>query len=235
MSPAQQSSPTSVRLVYLVFGRIVPMVFFVLLLVLQVELLAPDLRTELDRFPDIESGLVAVNDVLQVAFVGGIALIYLVRKPSTVQRHQPTAVLVAFYASFILLTIRPLQNALGISVGRPGRVLLLASLVLVLAGLAFTIYALAYLRLSFSIVPEARELITGGPYRLARHPIYLGEITTGLGIVLGLMTWFSAALWLSMIVAQLIRSRYEEDVLEEAFPEYATYARRTKRLVPWLV
>jgi protein-S-isoprenylcysteine O-methyltransferase Ste14 len=235
MSPAQQSSPTSVRLVYLVFGRIVPMVFFVLLLVLQVELLAPDLRTALDRFPDIESWLVAVNDVLQIAFVGGIALIYLVRKPPTVRRHQPVAVLVAFYASFILLTIRPLQNALGISVGRPGRVLLLASLVLVLAGLAFTIYALAYLRLSFSIVPEARELITGGPYRLARHPIYLGEITTGLGIVIGLMTWFSAALWLSMIVAQLIRSRYEEDVLEEAFPEYATYARRTKRLVPWLV
>ena len=235
MSPAQRSSPTSVRLVYLVFGRIVPMVFFVLLLVLQVELLAPDLRTALDRFPDIESGLVAVNDVLQVAFVGGIALIYLVRKPPTVRRHQPAAVLVAFYASFILLTIRPLQNALGISVGRPGRVLLLASLVLVLAGLAFTVYALAYLRLSFSIVPEARELVTGGPYRLARHPIYLGEITTGLGIVLGLMTWFSAALWLSMIVAQLIRSRYEEDVLKEAFPEYATYARRTNRLVPWLV
>ena len=178
--------------------------------------------------------MVAVNRVLQVVFVGGIALIYLVRKPPTVRRHQPVAVGVAFYASFILLALLPLQKLVGVPDGIPGRLALLGSDVLVLTGLAISVYSLYHLRLSFSIVPEARELVTGGPYRLVRHPIYLGEITTGFGIVLGLWTWFAAVLWLSMIVAQLVRTRYEEAVLEETFPEYAVYARNTKRVIPWL-
>jgi protein-S-isoprenylcysteine O-methyltransferase Ste14 len=111
----------------------------------------------------------------------------------------------------------------------------LASAILTLAGLAFSVYALAHLRLSFSITPEARELVTGGPYMVVRHPIYLGEITTGLGIAIGVMTWFAFALWISMVIAELARTRYEEDVLRQAFPEYERYRHRTRRLIPWLL
>ena len=48
-------------------------------------------------------------------------------------------------------------------------------------GLAYSVWGLAYLRRSFSIVPEARRLVTGGPYALSRHPVYLGEIIGAMG------------------------------------------------------
>jgi protein-S-isoprenylcysteine O-methyltransferase Ste14 len=84
-------------------------------------------------------------------------------------------------------------------------------------------------------MPEARDLVTGGPYKLVRHPIYLGELITALGIVIGVLTWFALAVWLSMVIAELLRTRYEEDVLRQAFPEYKTYSRTAKRLIPWLL
>jgi protein-S-isoprenylcysteine O-methyltransferase Ste14 len=49
------------------------------------------------------------------------------------------------------------------------------------------------------------------------------------------MTWFALAVWLSMVIAELLRTRYEEDVLRQAFPEYKTYSRTAKRLIPWLL
>ncbi len=234
MNAAHVTPDASKRLAFLLFGRLLPLAFFALLLVVQAQLMVPDIGKAMGRFPDPDSTLLAASRVVQLLFVGGIALIYLVRKPPAGTRHQALAVIFAFYASFILLALRPLQGALGLAGGEPGRTTLVVSDVLVLAGLVISAFSLYYLRLSFSIVPEARELVTGGPYRLIRHPIYLGEITTGLGIVLGMWTWFAAALWLTMVVAQLVRTRYEEDVLLESFPEYADYARRTKRVIPWL-
>ena len=50
-------------------------------------------------------------------------------------------------------------------------------------GITWALYSLSYLGRRFSIVPEARGLVIDGPYRLARHPIYLGEILAGFGLV----------------------------------------------------
>jgi protein-S-isoprenylcysteine O-methyltransferase Ste14 len=224
----------SKRFAFLVYGRILPLAFFTVLMVGQAILLQPDIAIAISRFPDADSVLLAVTRAVQLVFVGGIALVYLLRKPAIGRRHGGLAVAIAFYASFVLLALRPLQSLAGVPDGSPGRQLLIVSDVLILAGLLFSVYSLYYLRLSFSIVPEARALVTGGPYRLVRHPIYLGEITTGLGIAIGFWTWFAAVVWVTMVVAQLVRTRYEEDVLIEGFPEYAEYSRHTKRVIPWL-
>jgi protein-S-isoprenylcysteine O-methyltransferase Ste14 len=235
LNAAPATSNNSSQLAFLVLGRLVPLVFFALLLVVQAELVGPDVVAAFQRFPDADSALLAANRVLSVLFVGGIALIYLVRKPPAGKLHQPLAVVISFYASFILLALLPVQGLLGIGAAHPTGPVLLTSAVLALAGLAFSVYSLAHLRLSFSIMPEARDLVTGGPYKLVRHPIYLGELITALGIVIGVMTWFALAVWLSMVIAELLRTRYEEDVLRQAFPEYKTYSRTAKRLIPWLL
>ena len=111
-------------------------------------------------------------------------------------------------------------------------VLYLASLLLVIGGTLVAICALVVLGRSISILPEARRLVTWGPYALVRHPLYLGEIVALAGVAIEyLSVW--ALLLLGLICAfQLQRMKYEELVLAQSFPEYGDYMTRTARLVP---
>ncbi len=93
------------------------------------------------------------------------------------------------------------------------------------ASLLFAIRPLWYLRKSFSIEPVARELVTTGPYGFARHPIYTTYLFAYLGLWIStprpavtvvLLVWF----WLL-----LRRIKFEENVLESVYPEYASYRR----------
>src|SRR5262245_18718878 len=107
-----------------------------------------------------------------------------------------------------------------------------ASLLLVAIGFALAVYAFSYLNRSASIMPEARRLVTGGPYRWLRHPVYLFEEIGVIGLALPFASIW-ALLWLLVHVAcQLQRMKNEELVLRGAFPDYDDYARNTARLIP---
>jgi protein-S-isoprenylcysteine O-methyltransferase Ste14 len=73
----------------------------------------------------------------------------------------------------------------------------------------------------------------GGPYSLSRHPVYLGEIVTVIGINLATAGWPGALAIAGVIVCQLLRMRWEEEVLRRAFPDdYPGYALRVPRYFP---
>ena len=82
---------------------------------------------------------------------------------------------------------------------------------------------------SFSIVPEARKLVTAGPYAWARHPLYAAEIVIVLGLMLQYRQPWAALMGAAVIALQVTRTVFEERVLTEAFPEYADYRGRVKR------
>jgi protein-S-isoprenylcysteine O-methyltransferase Ste14 len=103
---------------------------------------------------------------------------------------------------------------------------------LALSGTLLTAYSLLVLGRSFSIVPEARRLVTSGPYRFVRHPVYAFEEVAVLGIAAQHVQPASAALLLVHFAFQLTRMHYEERVLASTFPEYQAYAARTARLIP---
>jgi protein-S-isoprenylcysteine O-methyltransferase Ste14 len=108
----------------------------------------------------------------------------------------------------------------------------IVSTLLTLSGNAFAIVVLVQLRESFSIMAEARQLVTAGVYRRVRHPLYLAEEIAAIGVV---MQFFSP--WTALILAvqfgfQLRRMGNEEVILSEIFPEYLAYRERTARLVP---
>ena len=108
----------------------------------------------------------------------------------------------------------------------------MVSTLLVLFGSAAAIVTLLRLGRSFSMMAEARRLVTAGPYRYVRHPLYLAEELAIVGLS---MQFFSAATALILVVQiafQLRRMHNEEAVLAETFPEYAAYQRRTARLLP---
>jgi len=113
---------------------------------------------------------------------------------------------------------------------------LFAANVLLAGGLLFAIASLAFLGRCFGILPDVRGLVTRGPYRIVRHPLYLGELTALLGIALGAERWALAVpLWLVCLGLQIVRTGYEERSLQAEFPEYGPYAARTKRLIPGVV
>lgn len=108
-----------------------------------------------------------------------------------------------------------------------------AAAALVGAGFALSLAVLARLGRSFSVVPEARRLVTTGPYALCRHPLYLVEQIALLGVCLQYAQPWSALLLSAQFAFQLARMRDEERILSAAFPaEYAAYAARTARLIP---
>ena len=76
------------------------------------------------------------------------------------------------------------------------------------------------------------ELVTSGPYRLVRHPIYAGVLAAGVGTAVALNWWWLAVFGLAAIYF-VYAARVEERYLEERFPEtYPAYRRSTKMLVP---
>lgn len=106
------------------------------------------------------------------------------------------------------------------------------SVVLIFGGSLGAVWTLQSLGRSFSILPEARTLITTGPYAYVRHPLYVWEATAVLGTALQFLQPWALLLWVLSLVLQFVRSGFEERVLEAQFPEYAGYRQRTRRFVP---
>jgi protein-S-isoprenylcysteine O-methyltransferase Ste14 len=108
----------------------------------------------------------------------------------------------------------------------------LVATMLTLLGSAAAVVALLQLGRSFSMMAEARRLVTSGPYRFVRHPLYLAEELSVIGLFLQFASLWTAALFAVQIAFQLRRMHNEENVLTASFPEYAAYRRRTARLIP---
>ncbi|MGC2200437.1 MAG: isoprenylcysteine carboxylmethyltransferase family protein [Stellaceae bacterium] len=107
-----------------------------------------------------------------------------------------------------------------------------ASMLLILCGTVLATIVLARLGRSFSVMAEARELVTSGVYRYVRHPLYLAEEIATIGSILQYLSGWTAAMLAVQIAFQLRRMHNEEVVLMEIFPEYAAYKQTTARIIP---
>ena len=95
-----------------------------------------------------------------------------------------------------------------------------------------TLWGLWTLRRCFSITVEARQLVTCGPYRWIRHPVYLGEILTAVAVMLWRLSFYSVVIFCLFVVIQFMRARWEEEKLGRAFPGYRAYAAHTCWFIP---
>lgn len=107
------------------------------------------------------------------------------------------------------------------------------------AGAAFVVRSRAALGPAWSLVPKAHDstgLVTTGPYRLVRHPIYFGLCLITAGEALAFGSWPALTIVLFAIVPTFAwRARAEEDLLGRTFGDrYAVYRQRTKMIIPYL-
>jgi protein-S-isoprenylcysteine O-methyltransferase Ste14 len=207
----------------LVFSRVLPALFFSVFLARQLIFVWGSLNSA--HTPN--DYLYLFQQLLALAYFTMLVVLYSTRLPRRGTDHRLAVVFIAFTGTF---------SAIGASF-LPGGArrdgLILVGDILATAGLAYSVWGLAYLRRSFSIIPEARRLVTGGPYSLSRHPVYLGEIATAIGVNLAGAGWLGGLAVAYFIGCEILRMRWEEGVLSRAFPDdYPPYKRRVPRYFP---
>lgn len=108
-----------------------------------------------------------------------------------------------------------------------------------LLGIALGIWALVTMTVrNLTILPDIRAgspLVTHGPYRYIRHPMYtaLGLLT--LALLLDAFSMERLIIWGILVGDLWIKLNYEEQLLIRHFREYKDYQRQTKRLIPFIL
>lgn len=163
--------------------------------------------------------------VLTLGFNALIIWAYFRRGPATKTARSVGAVAAALAGTFSPLALPFLGS------GAPALQVAAGEVVLAM-GLLFSVWSIQVLDRSFSIFPQARVLVSKGPYSHIRHPLYLGEIVATLGVAIALGGWAPMIGWAFIVALQMYRSVEEEKLLSEALPDYREYQRQTARIIP---
>jgi protein-S-isoprenylcysteine O-methyltransferase Ste14 len=94
----------------------------------------------------------------------------------------------------------------------------------------------AFGRRSYHAVADPTEggLMTGGPYRHIRHPIYAAMCLFTLAGVAGHWSWTSGLFCALVLASAVMRIFCEEALVTARYPEYAQYAATTWRMIPYV-
>ena len=136
-----------------------------------------------------------------------------------------------FYA--LLLVVGPLEAAL-IGGAPDGRVV---GAIAFAAGVACYRWGATTLgdALSPLVSPHPHgRLVTAGPYRIVRHPMYLGQLLIAFGAPATLGCRAAFAVSFAAAIVLVVRVRMEENLLARTYADYSSYRARSKRLVPFL-
>jgi protein-S-isoprenylcysteine O-methyltransferase Ste14 len=176
--------------------------------------------------PDGGVVIAALARVSQWMFVALLAILPVVRLRPVAKSDHILPRLVALFAVGMLPMFMLLERAPASLVFNS------VSVFLSVTASVMSVVTLSFLGRSLSVMPEARQLVTSGPYAIVRHPLYLCEILGLVAIVLQYRSILAIALFVLAVSLQMARARWEEAVLARAFPAFAAYRLHTPFLVP---
>jgi protein-S-isoprenylcysteine O-methyltransferase Ste14 len=87
----------------------------------------------------------------------------------------------------------------------------------------------------FAANPTEGGLVTSGPYRFLRHPIYASVIWAVWAGAIANWNIINGILAFTLTAGGVIRMVSEERLLRVRYPEYEDYARRTRRVIPFVL
>lgn len=109
------------------------------------------------------------------------------------------------------------------------------AIALLCAGIVLALWSRASLGRSFTPFPKPIEggaHVVSGPYRFVRHPMYFAVLLSLAGWSVLWESFTGALLTVATFVVLDLKAAREERWLEEAYPGYAEYRRRTRKLIP---
>jgi protein-S-isoprenylcysteine O-methyltransferase Ste14 len=150
--------------------------------------------------------------------------------------HLPIVVNIAACGVFLTLLLVRSEDAQGV---RP-LLLAIAGSVVAAGGSAIVLLSRSELGSAWSFVPKAAEqsgLVMTGPYRLVRHPIYLGMSMVAAGQAIAFNSGQAfLVVWAGVIPSFVWRACEEEAFLTNFFGDrYESYRRRTRMIIPYLL
>jgi protein-S-isoprenylcysteine O-methyltransferase Ste14 len=157
---------------------------------------------------------------------GGAPLSVTLKRPDFVLRTASilacigmAGVLIALFAMRLLFSANPL--VVGLQVG--------ALILVVWARLAF-----GWRSFHAAATPTQGGLVTHGPYRYIRHPIYTAVCLFGWAGIVANWSWRACICGCILLLSGLVRIFCEERLVSARYPEYADYASRTWRMIPYV-
>lgn len=155
-----------------------------------------------------------------------MGLMMLVRLPSTAALITPSVLLATGISVALPLMSRPERASQGLMAH--------AAIVVELIGVIIGQGSRLYLGRRFALLPANRGIVTGGPFRFVRHPIYLGWLILSIGYVMAYPSMRNSIIVMIVLLALLWRILQEEALLA-ATPEYRDYLGRIRwRLIPFV-
>lgn len=124
-----------------------------------------------------------------------------------------------------------LFSTAGFKISAFALTLLIASVFLVL----WAIISMRQSKLRITPVPaNEAKLITTGPYRFIRHPMYTAVLSGAAGLLSAYFSWIRLGIAITLALVLIIKLFWEEKMLTEKFSGYTNYKKNTRRLLPYL-
>jgi len=177
----------------------------------------------------LQRSTLPVESILFVINLGTITVTMLLRHPPKRVTQNPLFWFLAFLASY--------WQFFTIMLYQPGERLVaeFISQGVVVFGILVVIWARFSLGRNIGLVPAEREIVSSGPYRFVRHPIYTGIFLTVLGMTLAEYSPRNALLNLILVGLFCYKSIVEENFLKLSEP-YAAYMKNVRwRWLPFIV
>jgi protein-S-isoprenylcysteine O-methyltransferase Ste14 len=161
-------------------------------------------------------------------FIGDALAVVLVlaARPSEAVDRSVTSLLLTFFGTFYFWFV-------DLGIGRP-LITYASGQWIQMTGISLQVTAKFWLGRSFGLVPANRGLVIGGPYRMVRHPIYLGYFLNHMGYLACNFTTRNLVVY-GLLYAITIGRIVQEERLLSNDPEYAEYSKRVRyRFLPFV-
>lgn len=207
-----------------VYTRMIASSFFILMVVVKGADLVTLTREAMAHTAILNFAFYATfaSRVVIVLFFSLIAILFIVREKPLKKASGLKPRLLAIVGTFLIpfMGLFP-RVELGLT-------WTIASTLLVVLGTGLSVYSLYHLGRSFSLMAEARRLVTNGPYAVVRHPLYLCEQIAIVGTLIQYISPITIGIFALHLWIQFQRMNNEEKILRNTFADYSEYARRTR-------